>query len=168
MIVAHDALPEAAFALMRAGFPDDKVDQRAFWRAHPESAHALVYDGDRLAGHAGLITRTLRIGGNPIEAAYVEYVCAEPRRRGYGTAAVRAIEEEVRRRGFALAALATGSPEFYERLGWRVWRGTTAYRMPDGALVPTPNEIVMVLDLGAGVNLDGPIECNWRAVGDIW
>jgi len=168
VIVEHAALPEAAFALMGLGFPEDKVDQRAFWDAHPASVHALVYDGDALVGHAGLVTRTLSTGGRAIETAYVEYVCAEPRRRGYGSLAMRAIEREVRRRGFALAGLATGSPEFYERLGWRRWRGPRAYRAPDGAIDPTPDEIVMVLDLGAGADLDAPIECEWRAIGDIW
>ena len=168
LIVEHDGLPEAAFALMRAGFPEDQVDQRAFWGTHPESAHALVYDGAALVGHAGLVTRTLYAGGRAIETAYVEYVCAEPRRQGYGTIAMRGIEEEIRRRGFAVAGLATGSPEFYERLGWRRWRGPRAYRAASGAVVPTPDEIVMVLDLGAGLDLDAAIECDWRAIGDIW
>lgn len=168
LIAEHDSLPEAAFALMRVGFPDDKVEQRAFWNAHPQSVHALVYDAGALVGHAGLVTRTLYTGGRAIETAYIEYVCAEPRRRGYGTAAMRAIEAEVRRRGFALAGLATGSPEFYERLGWQRWRGPRAYRAPGGAIDATPDEIVMVLDLGANVDLDAPIECDWRAIGDIW
>src|SRR3990170_7219328 len=105
VIVEHDGLHEGAFDLMRVGFPEDKVDQRAFWNAHRESVHALVYEGDRLVGHAGLVTRTLYTRGLAIETAYVEYVCAEPRRRGYGTMAMRAIEEEIRRRGFALAGL---------------------------------------------------------------
>ena len=168
VIVAHDDLPEAAFDLMRLGFPEDEVDQRAFWDAHPESVHALAYDGDALVAHAGLVTRALYTDSRAIETAYVEYVCAEPRRRGYGSLAMRAIEQEVRRRGFALAGLATGSPAFYERLGWRRWRGPRAYRAPGGAIDPTPDEIVMVLDLGAGVDLDASIECDWRAIGDIW
>jgi GNAT superfamily N-acetyltransferase len=168
IIVEHDALPEAAFDLMRLGFPEDAVDQRAFWDAHPASAHALVSDSDALVGHAGLITRTLHTGGRAIETGYVEYVCAEPRRHGYGSLAMRALEDEIRRRGFGLAALATGSPEFHERLGWRRWRGPRAYRAPDGAIDPTPDEIVMVLDLGASVDLDAPIECDWRAIGDVW
>jgi aminoglycoside 2'-N-acetyltransferase I len=168
VIIEHDALPEAAFALMQAGFPEDAVNQRAFWEAHPESAHALVYDGEALVGHAGLIIRTLYTDGRAIETAYVEYVCAEPRRHGYGTLAMRALEEEIRQRGFALAGLATGSPEFYERLGWQRWRGPRAYRAPDGAVDATPDEIVMVLDFGAGIDLDASIECDWRAIGDVW
>src|SRR3990172_7192972 len=141
-IVAHDALPDAAFALMRLGFPDDQVDQRGFWAAHTDSTHALVYDGDALTGHAGLIVRQLHTGGRALDAAYVEYVCAEPRRSGYGTAAMRALDGEIRRRGFALAALATGSPAFYERLGWQTWRGPRADRTLDGEIVGTPPQTV--------------------------
>jgi len=167
-IVPHDRLPDAAFDVMQAGFPHEThAILRAFWNEHPNSIHALVYDAETLVAHAGRIVRTFYIAETPVEVAYVEYVCAEPRRRGYGTEVVRAINAEIERAGFTLAALATGSPEFYERLGWRVWRGPTAYRK-DGVTVPAPDEIVMVLDLGAGVDLDAPIACDWRPVGDIW
>ena len=165
-LVTRAELPEAVFDLLRVAFPNDTADQDLFWP--PDSVHALVFDGERLVAHAGFLVRTLCVNGRSIETAYVEYVGAEPRRQGYGTIAVRAIEEEIRRRGFALAALATGSPEFYERLGWRRWRGPRGYRKPDGTSVLTPDECVMVIDLGATVDLDAPIECEWRPVGDIW
>jgi aminoglycoside 2'-N-acetyltransferase I len=165
-IVPHAEVPDAFYELVRAAFPHDTYDLRAFWP--PDSVHALVYDDDRLVAHAGFLVRTLYVDGRPLRAAYVEYVGAEPRRSGYGTIAVKAIDDEIRRRGFALAGLATGSPEFYERLGWQRWRGPKAYRMPDGSVVPTPDEGVMVLDLGANVDLDATIECEWRPVGDIW
>ena len=166
VLVTRAELPEAVFDLLRVAFPKDTADQDLFWP--PDSVHALVFDGERLVAHAGFLVRTFYVDGRPIETAYVEYVGAEPRRSGYGTIAVRAIDDEIRRRGFALTALATGSPEFYERLGWRRWRGTPAYRKPDGTVVPTPDECVMVIDLGANVDLDAPIECEWRPVGDIW
>ncbi len=168
VIADHNDLPDAAFDLMRVAFPDDKVDQRAFWDAHSESVHALVYDGDGLVAHAGCVERTLYVASRAITTAYVEYVAAEPRRHGFGSAAMRALQPEIAHRGFLLAALATGSPAFYERLGWKLWRGPAAYRAPDGTVVPTPDETPMVLDLGANVNLDDPIECDWRPVGDIW
>ena len=167
-ILPHHQLPDTAFDVMKAGFPHETHEIfRAFWDAHPDSVHALAYEGDTVVAHAGRIVRTLYIAGTPIDAAYVEYVCAEPRRRGFGSEVVRALDAEIERAGFPLAALATGTPEFYERLGWRVWLGPTAYRK-DGATVPTPGEIVMALDLGAGVDLSAPIECDWRPVGDIW
>ena len=165
-IVSRPDVPDAVFDLLHVAFPDDAYDQRAFWP--DDSVHALVYDGERLAGHAGFIVRTLRIGSRTIDAAYIEYVAAEPRRCGYGSEAMRALTAEIARRGFALAALGPATPEFYERLGWRMWRGPTAYRDRDGSIVPTPVEHPMVLDFGANVDLDAPIECDWRTNGDVW
>lgn len=165
-IVARSEVPEAVFDLLRVAFPDDKYDQRAFWP--DDSVHALVYHDDTLVAHAGFIVRRLYLPGREIDAAYVEYLAAEPRRQGFGTEAMRALQAEIERRGFRLAALATGSPSFYERLGWRLWRGPAAYRAPDGAAVPTPEEKPMVLDLGAHANLDDPIECEWRDNNDVW
>lgn len=164
-IVSRPDLPEDVFRLLRAAFPDDKVDQRAFWP--PDSTHALVHDGDALVGHAGLIVRAFYLPGRAIDAAYIEYVAAEPRGAGHGTTAMRAIEQEVRRRGFSLAALSAAVPEFYEKLGWSRWRGPVAYRAIDGTVVPCPDEPVMVLDLGANVDLDAQIETDWRE-GDVW
>jgi hypothetical protein len=165
-IVSRPALPDAIWPLWDVTFPDDSCDRRQFWP--PDSVHALVYDGDTLVAHAGYLVRTLYVAGRPVRTAYVEYVGAEPRGRGYGTTAVRAIEGEIRKRGFTFAALATGVPGFYERLGWRRWRGPAGIRMPDGTRVDSPEEGIMALDLGAGVDLDAAIECEWRPIGDIW
>ena len=165
-ILSRGELPEAAFDLFRSAFPDDKYDQRAFWP--PDSVHAVVYRDDQLVAHAGFLVRPIRVDGRAIETAYLEYVSAEPRRQGFGTLAMRALHDEIARRAFAFAALATGTPEFYESLGWLRWRGDRGYRMPDGKAVPTPDEIVMVLDLGAQVDVTAPIEADWRAGGDPW
>jgi len=165
-IVTRQDLPDALFDLLQIAFPNDTYDQRAFWP--DDSVHALVYEAGQLVAHAGYVTRTLYLPGREITSAYVEYVAAEPRLRGYGSAVMRALQAEIEGRGFLLSALGTGSSGFYERLGWRLWRGPTAYRAADGNVVPTPNEKPMVLDLGANVNLDDPIECDWRPVGDIW
>jgi GNAT superfamily N-acetyltransferase len=167
-IVTRRDLPEAALELMIAAFPEDRPEAvHEFW-AGAGSVHAVVYDGDRLTGHAGYVERVLYTGERAITTAYVEYVCAQPQHSGYGSAAMRALAEEIARRGYQLAALATGVPEFYQRLGWRLWRGPTAFRAPDGSVVPTPDEKPMVLDLGANIDLDGPIECDAREVGDVW
>ena len=166
LIVARADLPEPVFELLRAAFPDDETDQRAFWPG--DSIHALVYETGRLVAHAGFLVRSLYLPRRAITTAYVEYVAAEPRQRGFGTAAMRALRDEIERREFPLAALATGSPAFYERLGWRSWRGPAAYRATDGDVVPTPDEKPMVLDLGANVDLNDPIECDWREIGDVW
>ena len=170
LIVERSQLPQEALDLTIAVFSDAFPGEpfayiREFWPA--TSVHALVYESERLVAHAGYLERDLYVRDRTITSAYVEFVCAEPRRRGFGSEAMEAIRGEMERRGFGLGALCTGTPEFYERLGWRHWRGPTAYRATDGTVVPTPDEEVMVLDLGASVNLEEPIECDWRS-GDIW
>ncbi len=167
VIVPHERLPEGAVAVILAAFPDSPEDRvRTFWPN--DSVHALAYDDDRIVGHAGYVTRTLYVLDRSLHTAYVEWVAAEPKRQGHGSAAMRALASEIERRGFTFAALATGSPGFYEHFGWQSWRGPTAYRAENGGVVPTPDEKPMVLDLGANVKLDDPLECDWRPDGDIW
>lgn len=166
-IVGKAELPDETFELLSVAFADEPVEaMRDFWPQ--DSMHALAYDGDRLVAHAGYVVRTLYANDRPIETAYVEYVGAEPRRRGFGRTVMRALEAEIQRREFTLAALGAGVPEFYDRLGWLLWRGPTGYRKADGAKVAMPpEEAPMILDLGANVDLDGLLECDWRP-GDIW
>jgi aminoglycoside 2'-N-acetyltransferase I len=166
VIVSRSELPEAVFDLLRTAFPEDTNDQRAFWP--PDSVHALLYDGDTLLAHAGFVERTLHLPNRDVRTAYVEYVAASPRHSGHGTEVMRALMDEIERRGYTLAGLATGSPTFYSRLGWKLWRGPTGYRK-DGRVFDMPGtENPMVLDLGANVDLDSRLECDWRAGGDIW
>jgi len=165
-IVSRHELPEAVWDLLRTAFPDDDSDQRAFFPA--DSVHALSYEGEQLVAHAGFLERTLYLPDREILTAYVEYVAAEPRHNGYGSAVMTALADEIKRRGYTLAALATGSPEFYERLGWKLWRGPTGYRK-DGRVHDMPRgENPMVFDLGANVDLDARLECDWREGKDVW
>lgn len=166
VIVTRPELPDSVFDLLRIAFPDDDTDVETFWP--PDSVHALVYDGETLLAHAGILERTLHLPDRDVLTAYVEYVAAEPRRRGNGTLAMKALAEEIQRREYTLAALAAGSPDFYARLGWRLWRGPTGYRK-DGRVIDMPHEErPMVLDLGANVDLDQRLECDWRETGDVW
>src|SRR5439155_1405342 len=77
----------------------------------------------------------------------VEAVATAPawRGRGHGTTVMRDVNDVVRE-GFELGALGTGVHAFYERLGWRAWRGPTAVRTPDGER-PTPDEDGLILVL---------------------
>ena len=165
-IVIRPDLPDVVFDLFRRAFPNYNSDLKKFWP--PNSAHALVYVGETLVAHAGFLERTLHLPDRDVLTAYVEDVAADPRNQGHGTAAMNALAGEIRRRSYKLAALASGSPEFYERLGWRLWRGPTGYRK-DGRVVDMPREErPMVLDLGANVDPDQRLECDWRDTGDVW
>ena len=66
------------------------------------------------------------------------------------------------RAGSDLGLLATGSLDFYARLGWVPWRGRLSVREPDGTLTPTPEEEGFVMALlhegtPAGLDLDAPL-----------
>lgn len=112
--------------------------------------HVLARLQGELVSHALWIPRILEHEtAGPLHTAYVEAVATAPghRGRGYATAVMQRIAEEIRSRpAFALAALSTGVPEFYARLGWRLWRGPRGVRRPGGVEL-TPDEPVMVLPL---------------------
>jgi aminoglycoside 2'-N-acetyltransferase I len=69
-----------------------------------------------------------------------------------------------------LAALGTGSQAFYERLGWRIWRGPSFVRGPGGDLA-TPDEdgyiMYRLTPRSPALREDAPISCEWRP-GDVW
>lgn len=115
-----------------------------------EPVHVLARLRGELVSHALWTPRMLEHEtAGPLHTAYVEAVAtaAGHRGRGYATAVMRRIAEEIRSRpAFRLAALSTGVPEFYARLGWRRWRGRLGVRRP-GGIELTPDEPVMVLPL---------------------
>jgi aminoglycoside 2'-N-acetyltransferase I len=133
--------------------------------------HVFVTEGDAVVAHAAVVRRELHVGERPIGAGYVEAVATAPARKGTGFGSVAmAAADGVLREHHELGALSTGSPGFYERLGWERWRGPTFVRR--GAdLVRTPEEDagIMVLRFGpsAGVDLAASISCEARA-GDDW
>ena len=61
-------------------------------------------------------------------------------------------------------------PDFYRRLGWELWLGSTAVRT-NWDLVPTPDDDggIMVLPTPTTPPLDrhAAISCEWRP-GDVW
>jgi aminoglycoside 2'-N-acetyltransferase I len=79
--------------------------------------------------HASVVERDLHVGDQAIRTGYVEAVATDPRYQGRGlgsqvmTEAGRYICER-----FPLGALSTGSPRFYEHLGWLRWTGPTFVR----------------------------------------
>ncbi len=87
-------------------------------------------------------------------------------RRGCATAVMKRVATEVA--GFELGALSPATPEFYERLGWKHWRGPLTIRTDDG-LMATPNDTAMVLRLPMTpkLDLDAPMSAEWRP-GEPW
>jgi aminoglycoside 2'-N-acetyltransferase I len=147
------------------GFSDDD------WAHTLGGWHAIVTDGDIVLAHAAVVPRVLEVAGRPFATGYVEGVATTPRRQRQGLGRLAMTEATAYvRAAFELGALSTGSPAFYEPLGWERWGGPTYVRRA-GALVRTEDEDdgVMVLRFGpsAGVDLTAPISCEGRR-GDDW
>jgi len=135
----------------------------------PGSTHVLVRNRQELVGHACWVTRWLQPADlPPLRTAYVEAVATNPSRqgRGIGRAVMQRLGEEIT--GYDLGALSPAVEEFYERLGWEMWRGPTAIRMED-TVVSTPGEEVMILRTPRTppLDLDGSISAEWRQ-GELW
>lgn len=163
---------EAIRALLRAAFAsDDEGFTEADWEHSIGGLHFVLDVDGRVVAHASVVERWLHIGGRPLRTGYVEAVATDPRwqGRGHGTTVMRAVTAWVRER-FELGALGTGSHHFYERLGWRTWRGPSAVRTNQGTLAtPDDDGYLLVLETPSSPDLDltAPISCEWRP-GDAW
>jgi aminoglycoside 2'-N-acetyltransferase I len=141
------------------------------WNHALGGTHFVLEQGGEIVAHASVVERELHTGGHSLTAGYVEAVATRRthRRRGHGTALMREVGEYIDRT-FRLGALDTGSPSFYERLGWVVWRGPTFVRT-GGGLVRTEEEdgqvLVRLTPTSPGLDLSAPISCDWRP-GDAW
>lgn len=140
----------------------------------PAPVHVLAHVNGTLVSHACWITRRLQASDGPLlRTGYAEMVATEPdmEGRGYASAVMHRLAAEIA--AYDLGALGTGIPAFYARLGWELWRGPLAVRLPPeqvGGLLPTPGEHVMVLRLRhtpAPLDLDCPLSAEWRE-GELW
>lgn len=135
----------------------------------PGSIHVLVRVDGMAVSHACWVSRWLQPGSHPpLRTAYVEAVATEPalQGRGYGTIAMRRLAAEIQ--DYELAGLATGSPGFYARLGWELWRGLSAIRTPSG-LLDTTGERIMILrtPLTPPLDVTALLTAEWRE-GELW
>lgn len=165
---------EAVRRLLWAAFDDD-VDggmSEDDWSHALGGIHVLVERDGEIAGHAAVVERELHLGGRPVRTGYVEAVAIDPRhqRTGLGSRLMAEVDALIAER-YDLGALATGSPGFYERLGWLRWAGPTyvrtgsgRQRTPDedgGILVQATPSTPFELDLSTSIS------CDWRP-GDVW
>lgn len=142
------------------------------WQHALGGRHVVATSGREVMAHASVVSRELWVDGVLHQALYVEAVATDPslQGQGIGTHVMESVTELIEADG-VLAALSTGSPAFYERLGWERWRGPTYVRRGDD-LVRTPDEddSVMVLRRGADlqrIDLAAPLACRDRS-GDAW
>ncbi len=108
--------------------------------------HVLLRLDGKLVSHAVWSPRLLQPEGlAPLRTAYVDAVATDPalQGQGLGSLTMQRLAEEIGI--YQLGGLSTDRPTFYERLGWERWRGPLAMRSPEGQLVPTPGETVLIL-----------------------
>lgn len=164
--LAAEELAQAR-ALMDAAFTDFGDHD---WSHALGGMHALAIEEGRVLAHGSLVSRRLRQGERELSCGYVEAVAVHPdaQRGGLGSAVMAALEDLAPAYDLlALSASARGVP-LYRARGWTLWRGPSSVLTLDGR-VPTPDDdgSIYVLAGASGVDLDGPITCDWRE-GDVW
>jgi aminoglycoside 2'-N-acetyltransferase I len=160
--------------LLDAAFFDPDPDERFSdhdWEHALGGTHVVLDVQGEIVAHASVVEREIHADGRALRTGYVEAVATDPARQGegFGTIVMTEITALIRD-GFDLGALGTGAQHFYERLGWRVWRGPTSVRAPGGdRRTPLDDGFVMVLRTPTTPALDdtAAISCDWRP-GDAW
>jgi GNAT superfamily N-acetyltransferase len=129
------------------------------WAPMPYRVMARV-DGE-LAGHLGVLQRTVLAGGHEIAVAGIGAVTTHEayRRRGVAAATLDRAAEFMRddlRAPFGLLICREEVAPVYERAGWRTVPGPTSFAQPTGPT--TYPRLTMVLDLGGGAWPEGEVE----------
>ena len=160
---------EAARALLYAVFEGEMTEHD--WDHTLGGVHALVWEGDELVGHAAVVQRRLVHSGRALRTGYVEGVAvrADRRRRGYGAAAMDAVERVIRG-AYELGALGATdeATAFYEARGWQQWEGPTSAITPTGLRRTLGDDgSVFVLPVHRELDRSGELTCDWRD-GDVW
>src|SRR5688572_879780 len=148
---------EAIRDILWAAFPPgDEGFTEEDWNHSLGGTHFVADVDGRIAAHASVVERELHVAGRRLRAGYVEAVATDPalQGRGLGTLVMSHVAAWIRER-FELGALGTGSHHFYERLGWRTWRGPSSVRLPVGEQ-PTPADdgYILVLETPTSPSLD--------------
>ena len=163
---------EAIRTVLWAAFGDDPEGAMTEhdWQHALGGIHVVAEADGPIVAHASVVPRELHIADRPLRTGYVEAVGVEPGRQGsgIGTAVMREVAAIVE--PYELGALGTAQHHFYERLGWRTWRGPSSVRTPSGER-PTPDEdgyiMVLATETSPALDFDAPISCDWRS-GDAW
>jgi aminoglycoside 2'-N-acetyltransferase I len=155
----------AAFPRGDEGFTEDD------WEHGLGGTHFVLEEDARVIAHGSVVERELHVGGVALRTGYVESVAVAPALQGqrHGTGLMREVTSFVRD-GYELGALGTGRHAFYERLGWRTWRGPSGVRTETGVHRTTDEDgYILVLETRLTPPLDPSelITCEWRP-GDVW
>jgi aminoglycoside 2'-N-acetyltransferase I len=153
------------------GSDDDERFTDDDWEHALGGVHVVLDVAGVIVTHAAVVERLIRIGDRPLKTGYVEAVATAPASQGagFGTLVMTDVTALIRAR-YELGCLGTGLHDFYERLGWRTWRGPSSVLTAAGP-EPTADDdgYLMVVRTPASPSLDftAPIACEWRR-GDVW
>ena len=146
-------------------------DFEPYLRLLSAATHLLGRIDGELVTHAAWVERELHSPPTgTLRTAYVEAVATRPEWQGRGFASSLLSRIPALVADFDLAALAPSREAFYARLGWERWRGPLAYRQPDGTIVATPEEVVMIYRLPrtpSTLDPAGPLSTGWRPL-EVW
>lgn len=142
------------------------------WEATRGGTHFVLAEAGAAVAHAAVVGRTLECDGRPFRTGYVEAVATLPEQQGRGlaSAVMRAVAAFLDER-YELGALDTGTPEFYERLGWVRWPGRTGVRRAEHVqLTPEEDGKVLLRFSGRsfGLRPDALLVCDGQRPGDPW
>ena len=169
VVESNELTPDELEEIIRICSESFGADYRPYMDTFVNATHVIGYYEGKIVSHALWITRWLQAEDNPLmETAYVEAVVTDKpyRERGFASAVMSRLAEEVSE--YELAALCTGFPEFYMRLGWQIWEGPLYIRTQEG-MTPTLEEPVMILLLPSSPELDinSSLSAEWRD-GELW
>jgi aminoglycoside 2'-N-acetyltransferase I len=156
-------------AMLDIAFDGDFSDDD--WAHALGGTHVWVDGADGVISHGALVERTLLSAGHTLRVGYVEAIATSPRhqRLGHASAVLSRINGLIREQ-YALGALSTGTPEFYERLGWERWRGPTFANGPHGLERTSEDDggiLILRTPRSPDLDLHADIVADWRA-GDVW
>ena len=122
------------------------------WTPNPERPwRFLVWEGERLVTHVGVLDREIRVGGQPHHVAGVYAVMTRPadRGKGYASAALEQAatfmrDELPKAQHGLLVCLDTRLP-FYGRLGWHKIEAPVGFEQPGGRQFNEINTMVLPL-----------------------
>ncbi len=175
--LSTDELTQDEIAVIREllidafGADEEERFEEDDWQHAIGGMHFLAEVEGEIVAHASVVEREIHVHDRPLRTGYVEAVATAPphQGKGIGTRVMRDVGSYIGSR-FQLGVLGTGSQGFYERLGWRTWRGPSAVRMSDG-LRATPDDdgyiLVLTTPFSPALDPDAAISCEWRP-GDVW
>jgi aminoglycoside 2'-N-acetyltransferase I len=161
--------------LLLAAFGSDEEERFTDddWDHAVGGLHFVLDVNGEIVTHGSVVEREIRVDGHPLRTGYVEAVATAPHRQGagFGSVVMTDVTAYIRSK-FELGGLGTGRHAFYERLGWRTWRGPSFARPVHGTRpqrTPEDDGYILVLATPASPPFDlaAPISCDWRP-GDVW